>query len=246
MTDITPAAEADPRYGLGPEPAPCRAGPGSSGRRGHGRAGGVGDRAVRDHVGLARQRGRRDADGGDGRGRSGRAGARAVRRADRGAEVRIALRAQGFGDETTIDREVSDGRIAGSITQDATGLTRLLATNPDLREEAAAPVFRRSASPDASAIQLTVGSDDATDDNVEKLVEAFSDPAVQRFLATDPSVRGTLLPLATTPPRRRGAGRAVTCGRVRKGTRHRRARGRVVPYRVQSFGRDAAGAKLRA
>lgn len=32
-------------------------------------------------------------------------------------------------------------------------------------------------------------------DNINKLVAAFQDPAVQQFLATDPSVKDILLPL---------------------------------------------------
>ncbi len=51
------------------------------------------------------------------------------------------------------------------------------------------------AAPDAFAGQLTIGSDYADSDNIQKLVAAFQDPAVQNFLATDPSVKGILLPL---------------------------------------------------
>lgn len=51
------------------------------------------------------------------------------------------------------------------------------------------------AAPDEFAGQLTIGSDYADTDNVRKLVQAFSDPAVQEFLATDPTVAGILLPL---------------------------------------------------
>lgn len=49
--------------------------------------------------------------------------------------------------------------------------------------------------PDEFAGQLTIGSDYADSDNVKKLIQAFTDPAVQEFLATDPSVKGILLPI---------------------------------------------------
>ncbi|MCV7281740.1 metal ABC transporter substrate-binding protein [Mycolicibacterium flavescens] len=49
--------------------------------------------------------------------------------------------------------------------------------------------------PDEFAGQLTIGSRWADADNIRKLVAAFKDPAVQQFLATDPSVKGILLPL---------------------------------------------------
>ncbi|RFA16809.1 metal ABC transporter substrate-binding protein [Subtercola boreus] len=49
--------------------------------------------------------------------------------------------------------------------------------------------------PDEFAGQLTIGSDFKDTDNIKKLVAAFQDPAVQNFLATDPSVAGILLPL---------------------------------------------------
>ncbi|WP_197373254.1 MetQ/NlpA family ABC transporter substrate-binding protein [Mycolicibacterium baixiangningiae] len=49
--------------------------------------------------------------------------------------------------------------------------------------------------PDDFAGQLTIGSRWADTDNIKKLVETFKDPAVQDFLATDPSVKGILLPL---------------------------------------------------
>ncbi|MEH3140779.1 MAG: MetQ/NlpA family ABC transporter substrate-binding protein [Mycobacterium kyogaense] len=49
--------------------------------------------------------------------------------------------------------------------------------------------------PDEFAGQLTIGSRWADTDNVKKLVATFKDPAVQQFLATDPSVKGILLPL---------------------------------------------------
>ncbi|RFA08010.1 metal ABC transporter substrate-binding protein [Subtercola boreus] len=50
--------------------------------------------------------------------------------------------------------------------------------------------------PDEFAGQLTIGSDFKDSDNIKKLVAAFQDPAVQNFLATDPSVAGILLPLS--------------------------------------------------
>ncbi|WP_111511436.1 MetQ/NlpA family ABC transporter substrate-binding protein [Mycobacterium kyogaense] len=49
--------------------------------------------------------------------------------------------------------------------------------------------------PDEFAGQLTIGSRWADIDNIKKLVATFKDPAVQQFLATDPSVKGILLPL---------------------------------------------------
>jgi D-methionine transport system substrate-binding protein len=49
--------------------------------------------------------------------------------------------------------------------------------------------------PDEFAGQLTIGSDFADTKNIKNLVAAFKDPAVQKFLATDPSVKGILLPL---------------------------------------------------
>lgn len=49
--------------------------------------------------------------------------------------------------------------------------------------------------PDEFAGQLTIGSRWADTDNITRLVEAFQDPAVQQFLATDPTVKGILLPL---------------------------------------------------
>ncbi|MEA9983800.1 MULTISPECIES: MetQ/NlpA family ABC transporter substrate-binding protein [Subtercola] len=49
--------------------------------------------------------------------------------------------------------------------------------------------------PDEFAGQLTIGSNFADTDNIKKLVQAFQDPAVQTFLATDPSVKNILLPL---------------------------------------------------
>jgi ABC-type metal ion transport system substrate-binding protein len=49
--------------------------------------------------------------------------------------------------------------------------------------------------PDEFAGQLTIGSKWADTDNIKKLVETFKDPAVQQYLATDPSVKNILLPL---------------------------------------------------
>ncbi len=51
------------------------------------------------------------------------------------------------------------------------------------------------AAPDEFAAQLTVGTDYLETDNIRKLKEAFADPAVQEFLATDPSVKELLLPI---------------------------------------------------
>ncbi|GAA4963226.1 MetQ/NlpA family ABC transporter substrate-binding protein [Kineococcus glutinatus] len=50
--------------------------------------------------------------------------------------------------------------------------------------------------PDEFAAQLTIGSRWKDEENIRKLVAAFRDPAVQEFLATDPAVKGDLLPLA--------------------------------------------------
>ncbi len=49
--------------------------------------------------------------------------------------------------------------------------------------------------PDEFAGQLTIGSKWAGTDNIKKLVETFQDPAVQQYLANDPSVKNILLPL---------------------------------------------------
>lgn len=51
------------------------------------------------------------------------------------------------------------------------------------------------AAPDAFAGQLTIGTKYANTSNIKKLVQAFKDPAVQEFLATDPQVKGILRPL---------------------------------------------------
>jgi D-methionine transport system substrate-binding protein len=65
-----------------------------------------------------------------------------------------------------------------------------LAAKIPLSKEIFAP-----AAPDEFAGQLTIGTKYATADNIKKLVAAFKDPAVQKFLATDPSVKDILLPL---------------------------------------------------
>ena len=49
--------------------------------------------------------------------------------------------------------------------------------------------------PDEFAGQLTIGTRFAETENIKKLVQAFQDPAVQEFLATDPTVKGILLPI---------------------------------------------------
>ena len=49
--------------------------------------------------------------------------------------------------------------------------------------------------PDEFAGQLTVGSKWADTENIQNLVATFKDPAVQQFLATDPTLKGILLPL---------------------------------------------------
>jgi D-methionine transport system substrate-binding protein len=49
--------------------------------------------------------------------------------------------------------------------------------------------------PDEFAGQLTVGTKYLHSKNITKLIAAFKDPAVQKFLATDPTVKGILLPL---------------------------------------------------
>ena len=49
--------------------------------------------------------------------------------------------------------------------------------------------------PDEFAGQLTIGTRFENADNIKKLVKAFQDPAVQEFLATDPSVKNILLPI---------------------------------------------------
>ena len=51
------------------------------------------------------------------------------------------------------------------------------------------------AAPDEFAGQLTVGTRYLDTENIKSLIKAFSDPAVQKFLATDPAVKGILLPI---------------------------------------------------
>ena len=50
------------------------------------------------------------------------------------------------------------------------------------------------APPDEFAGQFTIGSRWADTDDIKRRVETFKDPAVQQFLATDPSVEDILLP----------------------------------------------------
>lgn len=50
--------------------------------------------------------------------------------------------------------------------------------------------------PDEFAGQLTVGTRWIDEPNIQSLIEAFQDPRVQEYLATDPEVQGVLLPLA--------------------------------------------------
>lgn len=49
--------------------------------------------------------------------------------------------------------------------------------------------------PDDFAGQLTVGTKWLDAPNIRKLVETFQDPKVQQYLATDPDVKGVLLPI---------------------------------------------------
>ena len=51
------------------------------------------------------------------------------------------------------------------------------------------------AAPDEFAGQLTIGSNYADADNIKSLIAAFTDPRVQEFLRTDPSVKDILLPI---------------------------------------------------
>jgi D-methionine transport system substrate-binding protein len=66
-----------------------------------------------------------------------------------------------------------------------------LAAKVPLSKEIFAP-----AAPDEFAGQLTVGTKYLHSSNIQKLIAAFRDPAVQKFLETDPAVRGILLPIA--------------------------------------------------
>jgi D-methionine transport system substrate-binding protein len=49
--------------------------------------------------------------------------------------------------------------------------------------------------PDEFAGQLTIGSEYKDTENVQNLVKAFQDPAVQEFLRTDPAVKDLLIPI---------------------------------------------------
>lgn len=49
--------------------------------------------------------------------------------------------------------------------------------------------------PDEFASQLTVGTKWINEPNIQNLIKAFKDPAVQEFLRTDPQVKGILKPL---------------------------------------------------
>ena len=66
-----------------------------------------------------------------------------------------------------------------------------LAAQIDIDKQIYAP-----AAPDEFAGQLTIGSDYADTENITALVAAFSDPRVQEFLRTDPSVKDILLPIS--------------------------------------------------
>lgn len=66
-----------------------------------------------------------------------------------------------------------------------------LAAQIDIDKQIYAP-----AAPDEFAGQLTIGSDYADTENITALVAAFSDPRVQEFLRTDPSVKDILLPVS--------------------------------------------------
>jgi D-methionine transport system substrate-binding protein len=65
-----------------------------------------------------------------------------------------------------------------------------LAAKIDIDKQIYAP-----AAPDEFAGQLTIGSNWVDADNIKNLVKAFSDPRVQEFLRTDPSVKDILLPI---------------------------------------------------
>jgi D-methionine transport system substrate-binding protein len=65
-----------------------------------------------------------------------------------------------------------------------------LAAQIDIEKQIFAPP-----APDDFAGQLTIGSNYKNTDNIKKLIQAFQDPAVQEFLATDPSVKDILLPI---------------------------------------------------
>lgn len=65
-----------------------------------------------------------------------------------------------------------------------------LAANIPIEQQIYAPQ-----APDDFAGQLTIGTKYKDTENIKKLIQAFQDPAVQEFLATDPTVKGILLPL---------------------------------------------------
>ncbi|RKR74053.1 MetQ/NlpA family ABC transporter substrate-binding protein [Frondihabitans australicus] len=65
-----------------------------------------------------------------------------------------------------------------------------LAAGIPLKEQLYAPP-----APDEFAGQLTVGTKYLHSHNVQQLIKAFKDPAVQKFLATDPDEKGILLPV---------------------------------------------------
>ncbi|WP_285037781.1 MetQ/NlpA family ABC transporter substrate-binding protein [Plantibacter sp. ME-Dv--P-095] len=65
-----------------------------------------------------------------------------------------------------------------------------LAANIPIEQQIYAPQ-----APDDFAGQLTIGTKYKDTENIKKLIQAFRDPAVQEFLATDPTVKGILLPL---------------------------------------------------
>ncbi|MGK9148054.1 metal ABC transporter substrate-binding protein [Plantibacter flavus] len=65
-----------------------------------------------------------------------------------------------------------------------------LAANIPIEQQIYAPQ-----APDDFAGQLTIGSKYKDTENIKQLIKAFQDPAVQEFLATDPTVKGILLPL---------------------------------------------------
>lgn len=65
-----------------------------------------------------------------------------------------------------------------------------LAAKIPLEQQIFAPV-----APDEFAGQLTIGSTWKDSDNIKALVATFQDPKVQEYLATNPDVKGVLLPL---------------------------------------------------
>ena len=65
-----------------------------------------------------------------------------------------------------------------------------VAAKVDLEKQIFAPP-----APDEFAGQLTIGSEYKDTENVQNLVKAFQDPAVQEFLRTDPAVKDLLIPI---------------------------------------------------